>query len=93
MIIGNNFQRLYSPCIQTINQIIFTINGHSVPIEKLSKAYNHEKIEFTRSQHGEKVMPAQREGALTISLLKLSVKEQIIEQQEKLCKELYSDNC
>jgi len=33
MIIENNFQRLYSPCTQTINQIIFTINGHSVPIE------------------------------------------------------------
>jgi len=59
MIIGNNFQRLYSPCIQTINQIIFTINSHSVPIKKLSKAYNHQKIEFARSQHGEKVMPAQ----------------------------------
>jgi len=48
MIIGNNFQRLYSPCIQSINQIIFTINGHSVPIDKLSKAYTHQKIEFTR---------------------------------------------
>ena len=34
MIIENNFQRLYSPCTQTINQIIFTINSHSVPIEK-----------------------------------------------------------
>ena len=38
------------------------------------------------------MVPAQREVALTISLLKLFVKEQIIEQQEKLCKELYSDN-
>ena len=37
MIIRNNFQRLYSSCTQTINQIIFTINGHSVSIEKLSK--------------------------------------------------------
>ena len=37
-------------------------------------------------------MPVQREVALTISLLKLSIKEQIVEQQEKLCKELYSDN-
>jgi len=80
MIIGNNFQRLYSPCTQTINQIIFTINGHSVHIEKLSKAYTHQKIEFTRSQRDEKVMPAQREVALTISLLELSVKEHIIEQ-------------
>ena len=37
-------------------------------------------------------MPAQREAALAISLLELSVKKQIIEQQEKLSKELYSDN-
>ena len=92
IIIRNNFQRLYSPCTQTITQIIFTINGHSVPIEKLNKACTHQNIEFTRSQRGEKVMPAQREVALTISLLELSIKEQIIEQQEKLCKELYSDN-
>ena len=35
MIIGNNFQRLYSPCTQTKTQIIFTINDHSVPIDKL----------------------------------------------------------
>ena len=35
MTIENNFQRLYSPCTSSINQIIFTINGHSVPIEKL----------------------------------------------------------
>ena len=92
MIIGNNFQKLCSLCTQTINQIIFTINGHSVPIEKLSKVYTHQKIEFTRNKHSEKVMLAQREVALTISLLELSVKEQIVEQQEKLCKELYSDN-
>ena len=32
MIIGNNFQKLYSPCTQTVEQIIFTINGHSVPV-------------------------------------------------------------
>ena len=37
-------------------------------------------------------MPAQREVALTISLLELSIKEHIVEQQEKLCKQLYSDN-
>ena len=37
-------------------------------------------------------MPAQREVALTILLLELSIKEQIVEQQQKLCKELYSDN-
>jgi len=37
-------------------------------------------------------MLAQREVALIISLPELSVKEQIVEQQEKLCKELYSDN-
>jgi len=35
MIIENNFQRLYSPCTQTVNQIICTINGYSVPTEKL----------------------------------------------------------
>ena len=92
MIIGNNFQRLYSPCTQTVNQIIFTINGHSVPVEKLSKTYTHQKIEFTRSQRGEKVMSTQCEVALTISLLELSIKEQIVEQQKKLCKESYSDN-
>ena len=77
--------------MQTINQIIFTINSHSVLIEKLNKAYTHQKIEFTHSQHDEKVMPAQQEVALAISLLELSVKEQIVEQQKKLCKELYSD--
>ena len=92
MIIVNNFQRLYSPCTQTINQIIFTANGYLVPIEKLNKAYTHQKIELTRSQRGQKVMPAQREIALTILLLKLSIKEQIVEEQEKLCKELYSNN-
>jgi len=68
MIIGNNFQRLCSPCTNTKTQIIFTINGHSVPIEKLNKAYTHQKIEFTCSQRGEKVIPAQREIALSISL-------------------------
>jgi len=40
MIIGNHFQRLYSPCTQTKTQIIFTIDGHSVPIDKLHKAYS-----------------------------------------------------
>ena len=34
MIIGNHFQRLYSPCTQTVNQIIFTINSHSVALLK-----------------------------------------------------------
>jgi len=92
MIIGNNFQRLYSPCTQTKTQIIFTINGHSVPIDKLNKAYTHQKIYFTHSQCGEKVILAQREIALSISLLELSAKEQITEKQEELCKELYSDN-
>jgi len=92
MIIGNNFQRLYSPCTHTKTQIIFTIKVHSFPIDKLNKACAHQKIEFTRNQRGEKVIPAQCEIALSISLLKLSVKEQITEQQEELCKELYSDN-
>jgi len=87
MIIGNN-----SPCTQTQTQLIFTIKGHWVPINKLDKACTHQKIEFTRSQRGEKVIPAQREIALSISLLELSIKEQIIGQQEELCKELYSDN-
>jgi len=73
MIIENNFQRLYSPCTQTKNQIIFTINGHSVPIDKLNKAHTHQKIQFIRNQRGEKVIPAQREMALSISLLELSI--------------------
>ena len=92
MIIGNNFQRPYSPCTYTQNQLIFTIKGHSVAINKLDKAYTHQKIEFTRNQCGEKVIPAQREITLSISLLELSIKEQNIEQQVELCKELYSDN-
>ena len=41
MIIGNNFQRLYSLHTQNINQIIFTINGHSALIDKLNKVYTH----------------------------------------------------
>ena len=92
MIIGNNFQILYSPCTQTKTQIIFTINGHSVPIEKLNRAYIHQKFEFTRSQRGEKVIPSQCKTALSISLLELFIKEQIAKQQKELCKELYSDN-
>lgn len=38
IIIGNSFQILYSPYTQTIIQIIFTINGHSVLIDKLLKS-------------------------------------------------------
>ena len=87
MIIGNIFQRLYSPCTQTINQIIFTINGHLFSIDKLNKAYTHQKIKFTRSYCGEKVVHVQREITLTISLLELFTKEQITEQPEQLCKE------
>jgi len=75
MIIGANFQILYSPFTQIINQIIFTINVHSVSIEKLSKAYTHQKIELPHSQRGEKEMFTQREVALTISLLELSIKK------------------
>ena len=37
-------------------------------------------------------MPVQREITLTISLPELSVKEQIVEQQQKLCRELYYEN-
>jgi len=88
MIIENNFQRPYSPYTQAISQIIFTINGHSVSIEKLSKAYTHQKIEFACNQLGDNIMPAQCEIALIISLLKLSIKEQIPEQQEQLCNKL-----
>ena len=91
MIFGNNFQRLYSPCTETKIKIIFIINGDSVLIDKLNKAYTHQKIEFTRSQGGEKLIPAQRGITLSISLLKLSIKEQITKQQEEF-KELYSDN-
>ena len=58
----------------------------------MNKAYTHQTIEFTRSQHGEKVILTQREITLSISLLELPIKEQIIEQQEELCRELYSDN-
>ena len=77
MIIRNNFQRLYFPCTQTKSQIIFIINGHVVPIDKLNKAYTHKKIEVTCSQRGEKILPAQCEIALSISLLKLPIKEHI----------------
>jgi len=59
MTITNNFQMLYFPCTDTINQIIFTINCHSVPIDKLDKSYNRQKIEFTYRQCGGKVVPAQ----------------------------------
>ena len=41
MNIGNNFQILYSPCTHTKNQIIFAINGHLIPIDKLNKPYAH----------------------------------------------------
>jgi len=61
MIIRNNFQRLYSPCTQTKTQIVFTINGYSVPINKLNKAYTRQKIKFTRNQRGERVIPAGQE--------------------------------
>jgi len=44
------------------------------------------------TQRGEKVIPAQCKIALSISLLESSIKEQIVEQQEELCKELYFDN-
>jgi len=65
MISENNFQRLYSPCNQTKSQTIFTISGHSVPIDKLNKAYTHQKIEFTHSERGEKVILAQHETTLS----------------------------
>jgi len=43
------------------------------------KAYTHQKIEFTCNQHSEEVILTQTEVALTISLLELSIKEQIVE--------------
>jgi len=86
--------RITDNSIMSHNEVIerLSIDGHSVLIEKLSKAYAHQKVEFTRSQRDEKAMCAQRKVALTISLLELSIKEQITEQQEQLCKELNSDN-
>ena len=62
------------------------INSHSVPIEKLSKAYTHQKIEFTRSQRGEKVMPAQQEVALTMSLLELLLKNILLNNKKNYAK-------
>lgn len=53
-------------------------------VNKLNKLYTHKKIEFTRNQHSEKVIRAQHEVALTILLLKLSIKEQIVKQQEDI---------
>jgi len=92
MIIENNLQRLCSLCTQTISQIIFTINGHSISINKLNKMYTHQKTEFTYNWRSEKTIHIQHEIPLTISLLKLSIKEHIDEQQEELCKELHYDN-
>lgn len=80
VIIGNNFQMLYSPYTHTINQILFIMNGHLVPIDKSNKAYTDQKTEFICNQLDEKVIAAQREIILTISLLELSMKEQISEQ-------------
>ena len=80
MIIEKNFRKLYSPCAQTKSQIIFTINGHSVPIDKLNKSYTHQKIEFTCNQRSEKVIPEQHKIALSILLLEVFIKEQIAEQ-------------
>jgi len=57
MIIGKYFQMLCSPCRQTKSQIIFIINGHTALIDKLHKAYAHQKIEITRSS--EYVIPTQ----------------------------------
>jgi len=51
-----------------------TINGHFIPIHKLNKAHTYQKIEFTHSQCCEKVIPTQRQIALTILLLMLSIK-------------------
>ena len=92
MIIGNNFQKLYSPCTQTVEQIIFTINGHSVPVQKITKAYTHQTMEFKCSHHGDRVTPTQREVTLRISECQSSLIDQILKQQETLCEKLYSTN-
>ena len=63
-----------------ICQIIFTIYGHSIPIDKLNKAYTYQKIYFAHNQHGKKLILAKHEITLTISALDLLVKEQIAEQ-------------
>ena len=67
-------------------------NKYPVPIDQLNKVYTHQKIEFTRSQRGEQAIHVQHEITLTILLLELSIKEQIVEQREQLYKELYHDN-
>ena len=53
MIIGNNFQRLYSPCTQKLDKMIFNINGETAWVKKMKQAYTHQNIEFTRSKRGE----------------------------------------
>jgi len=57
MIIGNDFQRLYSLCTQSISQKNFTINGHSVLTNELNKACIHQKLELTWNRRSEKVIP------------------------------------
>ena len=91
MIIGNNFQRLYSPCTQSLESMIFTINGDLACVRKMKDAYTHQKIEFTRSKRGEEqIVPTQREFALFID--EVGIKEQITTQQKDLCRELYSED-
>jgi len=58
----------------------FHNNGHSIPINKLNRAYTYQTIEFTLNQCGEKVIFAQHEIALIILLLELSIKEHIAKQ-------------
>ena len=61
--------------------MIFTIKNHLVPIDKLNKIYSYREIKFIRNQRGEKVIPAEHEMTLTISLLELTIKVHIVEQQ------------
>ena len=48
-------------------------------------------MELTCKKHGEKLILAQSLVALIMSLLGLSIKEQIVKQQEELYEELYID--
>ena len=60
-----------------MSQTIFIINGPSDPIDKLSKVYINQKIEFANKQHGKKLILAPRVIILSISLLELSIKDYI----------------
>ena len=79
MIIGINFQRLYSPYVEIISQIIPTIEDHFVAMYQLRHTLVT-KSEFPCSEHDEKVISTQRE--ITLRLLELSSKEWIMKKKE-----------